>query len=473
MTRLDSSRPTGRAGLYVLPVLFVLSSLPLLADIRLLEGSDAQPNADGTRILFQRDTPSGRRIGIWTSSDQSVHWIDDRPGHATFPCWGPGGSVIYTWGNETNTAFVAKDGATGFNLWHWKDGIRKQLTFGRARDYTPSVSSDGSTLFFSTTQGVNKDDIFRNTIALATMPLAGGKPMPFAHLKGSSCGLVSPRVSPDGKFVVWAQIDRFFDAWHLVAARVDAPQATCTLTPKTFAAYSPAWCPDGEHLAFTGFRMGDPEWGIYLMHLASGALNRVVSGRNPAISADGRKLYYDREGSIFVHDLVVDDFPRNTAEALAQERARKDAEEAETIHVRAKIVYQPAEGLSFVAVGSTTTHPLTLQLFFRDTNTVEFATRTGSDLHYAHVFRKGPFIPGQAYTLTGIRQGNTLRLSVDDELPSATATFDSLMPVLEPEKVVRGRNFKGEIQDLRIQRGWPVEVPRPLTRDAFWKGGAE
>lgn len=462
-----------RRVLHLITLLFVLSVLPLLSDVRLLEGSDAQPDAAGTNLLFQRDTASGRHVGIFSLVEEQETWIDNRHGHSTCPCWGLDGSVVYTWGYETNTAFAARESSSGFNLWRWKDGARRQLTFGRERDYTPAVSPDGRTVYYSTTHGAEQDDIFKNTVALESVSIDGGDRRPFAHIKGASCGLVSPRLSPDGRFAVWAQIDRFFDTWHLVAARVDNPRATCTLTPKTFSAYSPAWCPDGEHLAFTGFQMGDPAWGVYIQHLASGALHRIASGRNPAFSADGRKLYYDRDGSIFVHDLSPDDFPQNTAETYARERARRDALEAETIHVRAKIVYQPAQGLSFVAVGATPLHPLTLQLFFRDTNTVEFATRNGSDLQYAHVSLKGVYVPGRSYTITGIRQGTALHLSVDDEMPSATAEFASLMPVREPDKVTRGRNFPGEIKDLRIQRGWPVEVPRPLSRNAFWKGGAE
>lgn len=462
-----------RNKIFVLFSLSAVCCLQIIADVRLCAGSDAQPHADGARILFQRDTPLGRRVGVRALATGEETWIDTRSGSATFPCWSPDGSIVYTWGNETNTAFAARGGSSGFNLWRWKDGARRQLTFGRERDYTPSVSLDGRTVYYSTTHGVEQDDVFKNTVALESVSIDGGDRRPFAHIKGASCGLVSPRLSPDGRFAVWAQIDRFFDTWHLMAARVDNPRATCTLTPKTFSAYSPAWCPDGEHLAFTGFQMGDPAWGVYIQHLASGALHRIASGRNPAFSADGRKLYYDQDGSIFVHDLTPEDFPQNTAEARARERARREAQEAETIHVRAKIVYQPAQGLSFVAVGATPLHPLTLQLFFRDTNTVEFATRYGSDLQYAHVSLKGVYVPGRSYTITGIRQGTALHLSVDDEMPSATAEFASLMPVREPDKVTRGRNFPGEIKDLRIQRGWPVEVPRPLTRDAFWKGGAE
>ena len=473
MTCHELSKPTRQTGLRGLSVLFGLLILPLFADIRLFEGAEAQPDATDTRILFQRDTPSGRRVGVWSTTNRTETWIDTRPGSATFPGWSPDGSIVYTWGNEPHTAFAARGGSSGFNLWCWKDDTRRQLTFGRERDYTPTVSPDGRTVLYSTTHGVEQDDVFKNTVALESVSIDGGDRTPFAHIKGASCGLVSPRISPDGRFAVWAQIDRFFDTWHLVAAHIDNPRATCTLTPKTFSAYSPAWCPDGEHLAFTGFQMGDPAWGVYILHLASGALHRVVSGRNPAFSADGRKLYYDQDGSIFVHDLTPDDFPQNTAEACARERARREALEAETIHVRAKIVYQPAQGLSFVAVGATPLHPLTLQLFFRDTNTVEFATRSGSDLQYAHVSLKGTYVPGRSYTITGIRQGAALHLSVDDEIPSASAEFASLMPIRKPDKVTRGRNFPGEIKDLRIQRGWPEEVPRPLTRDIFWKGGAE
>lgn len=435
-------------------------------EVRLFEGAEARPSADGARILFQRDTPAGRRVGIRTVADGTETWIDDRPGHGTFACWGAADEVVYTWGHEAKTAYAAQKDATGFNLWVWKDGARRQLTFGRERDYTPCVSPDGKTVFFSTTRGVHKG-VFKNTVALWSVPMTGGTPSFLADVGGESCGMVSPQVSPDGRILVWAQVDRFFDAWHLQAARVDNPTASCPLTPRTFAAYSPAWHPDGAYLAFAGFKAGDPGWGVYLMDVASGALRRVADGRNPAFAADGKTLYYDRDGAVYSRTLAATDFP--PAADASKEAARVAALEAETIHVRAKIVFQPAKGLSFVMRGASKVHPLTLQLFFRDPETVEFATRRVGDLTYAHLSRRAKFEPGRAYVLTGIRRGNELQISIDDDMPRVGLFVEGLMPLVEPEKIEKGVNFPGQIQNLRVARGWPAEVPRPISREALFR----
>ena len=62
-------------------------------------------------------------------------------------------------------------------------------------------------------------------------------------------------------------------------------------------AYAPRWSPDGRLVAFTGFREGDPGWGIYLLEPRSGALSRLETGagqsRSPAWSPDGRELVFE------------------------------------------------------------------------------------------------------------------------------------------------------------------------------------
>ena len=93
---------------------------------------------DGRRVVMVRDLATGQETTISPAEGQTCH-----------PAWGPDGSVLYTYGNETKTGFAARDDATGWNLWLWKDGARRQLTHGRQRAYAASFAPDGQTVYFS------------------------------------------------------------------------------------------------------------------------------------------------------------------------------------------------------------------------------------------------------------------------------------------------------------------------------------
>ena len=119
---------------------------------------------DGAKIALQRTVDGKSRVGVWERADGRFTWVESGSGNAAYPAWSPtGDALVYTYGNETNTAWAAKDGTTGYHLRIWRsDGRRdggspcgegiREITTGRFRDYMPSFSPDGKRLYFVSTR---------------------------------------------------------------------------------------------------------------------------------------------------------------------------------------------------------------------------------------------------------------------------------------------------------------------------------
>ncbi len=455
---------------------FVCAAL-VAGERRLCEGSEPVPSPDGKAILFRLERAGRVRAGLFR--DGSMSWVDDRPGHSFDVAWAPDGRIVYTYGNDVETAFAAHQAksSSGFNLWVLENGTRRQLTFGRWRDYAASVSPDGRTVHFTTTRDASayaREDVFENSATIHSVPLDGGVPTRALPLGGASRGAVGPRMSPDGAFMAWAHVEGFQGPWRIAAARSGDLSRFCLLTPRTMSCSAPSWSPDGRFLAFTGFRPGDAGWGVWLMRVESGAMKRLCDGRRPAFGASGRTILFDRDGFIFERDMADGDWP------AAQDGAEKSEDDGESpdsaLFMRATVRFRPAEGLSYVAVAPTADAPLAMQMFFRDGGFPEFATRR-LDGSYAGVRAQTALKAGETATLTGVRHGDRLLLFVGDAPPvcgdfSGSGLMVSVLP--DAAAVRKGRNFKGEILSFEMGRGWPKGLPcalPPTRRELFGRTG--
>ena len=291
----------------------------------LCAGEEASLSADGRRLLFQRLVGGSYAVIMRDQTTGQETTISPAEGQTCHPAWGPDGSVLYTYGNETKTGFAARDDATGWNLWLWKDGERRQLTHGRQRAYAASFAPGGRTVYFScdrvaetgksasqaadlTGKAAFQAAADPNAISragIAAVPLDGhGAQRTVCVLPQSNSACSQPRISPDGKLLLRAELAKFRETWRLVVSPLDHPEQRTYLTSLYEAAYAPAWSPDGKLIAYTGFRDGDAGWGVYVMPSEGVVTQRIADGRNPSFTLDGKSIIYDRDGKVYRREVT-------------------------------------------------------------------------------------------------------------------------------------------------------------------------
>ena len=123
-------------------------------------------------------------------------------------------------------------------------------------------------------------------------------------LPQSNSACSQPRISPDGKLLLRAELAKFREPWRLVVSPLDHPERRTYLTSCYEAAYAPAWSPDGKLIAYTGFRDGDAGWGVYVMPSEGVVTQRIADGRNPSFTPDGKSIIYDRDGTIYRREVT-------------------------------------------------------------------------------------------------------------------------------------------------------------------------
>lgn len=263
------------------------------------------------KLLFQRRTNERHAVFVRDLTTGKETTISPLEGQACHPAWGPDGSVLYTYGNETKTGFAARNDETGWNLWLWKDGDRRQLTHGRQRAYAASFAPDGQTVYFSCDcvadipvgQAADPNAISR--AGIAAVPLDGRSVQrTVCVLPQSNSACSQPRVSPDGRLLLRAELAKFRETWRLVVSPLDHPEQRTYLTSLYEAAYAPAWSPDGKLIAYTGFRDGDAGWGVYVMPSEGVVTQRIADGRNPSFAPDGKSILYDRDGMVYRREVT-------------------------------------------------------------------------------------------------------------------------------------------------------------------------
>ena len=202
----------------------------------------------------------------------------------------------------------------------------RQLTFGPARDITPSWSGDGRWIAFASRRSGNYDiwlttpeadtliQVTRNryhevspswapdSLSLAYIAYPEGSrgniriTNPFSRITtqitySSNSIRETPAWSPRGGYLAFCSfLSGNWDIW--VISREGAIQRNMTRNQATDLA--PSWSPGGELLAFSSDRSGNPD--IWLLSMSTKSLRRLTfypgNDDYPAFSPDGRYLVF-------------------------------------------------------------------------------------------------------------------------------------------------------------------------------------
>ena len=286
-----------------------LTGCSAIDDGCVIEGECPAISRDGTKLAFQRVEGTRMHLGVIDLGSGEVEWIVRGETAATAkenacqPAWGPDGSLVFAYANLTNTAyqrFSSKGPKDGYRLRLWKNGQATDLVGGFARNYSPSFTPDGRSVYFC-----------RQTASfhgIATVDVADPKsPKELIAAPPYDSGLSQPVVSPDGRFLAYAELGR--RTWGLKLVRLSDPEEQRSVTPGAQSAYSPNWTPDGLHLVYTGFEKGDPCWGVYIVNLSDRSWKRLCDGTDPCVSPDGRWIYYAKDGKVRRRPLAPVDYP--------------------------------------------------------------------------------------------------------------------------------------------------------------------
>ena len=462
------------------------------------KGANPAFSPDGSKLAFQRLDGNVFKIGVTGVKGGSVEWIEDGPGNAAYPEWTPAGGLIYMAGHDHETAYEGWHGKSknGYGLRLYENGQKRNLTSGRCRDYTPSVSADGKKVYFVTTRGVSSESSAYSKAAstrIAEIDLAtGGEPRILMDSpNGNNSGFVQPVVSPDGTTLLWGHLENFFDTWRIYGTRIGkfGKIDWCPVSPRKLAALAPRWHPGGKLICFSGFRQGDPGWGVWVEELATGKVKRLATGENPCFSPDGKFLAYDRDGVVYVRPFTAADMPD---EVIPEQR---DADEPEkvlwskanvaqetgivasgpqfafgddtTFFVRVKVKLDGTQGLRQLLIGEYAEHEYAFQVFAN--YAVWFSTRdfNGRYLDVKHSDYKG----AREYTFTGIRTPRALMLSVDGGVPVVSVPRAKVLSVKNLKRFIVGRGLKaGEcVIKAEVGTGWPADVPKAKRREDLFK----
>ena len=470
-----------------------------LLAVALTTGTCGVYSPDGSKIALQRVDGGKSRVGVWERADGRFVQIEQGSGNAAFPAWSPAGdALVYTYGNETNTAWAAKDGVTGYHLRVWRPGEgSREITAGRFRDYMPSFAPDGKRILFVSTRCASPKVGLATRSGVYAVGVDGGELTNLVPSTVNDMGAGQPVLSPDGKLLAFAQIDNFRDFWHIVCARAETPHRGCRVTPKGQSAYAPRWTPDGRYLVYTGFAKGDPGWCVYVLDPRTGATRRICEGRNPDVHPSGNLLLYDDGANLHERPFGPDDLPcGGPTEEVAKELTSIEQEHvvwrvetpaypatmpmdgrfvfgtARTFFVRAKVRFRRAAEPRFrhFVTGAYEGAPLGFELFV-DHDTPKFGVREASGL-YMGVVSDMRLADGKEYVLTGVRTHDRLVIRVDDSLP-VEFRFSATYPLDHPLKISVGPTLggKGDILWAEVGTGWPKDLPRPATRREVFAEG--
>jgi Tol biopolymer transport system component len=220
-------------------------------------------NAAGTPSASPRQLTTQRSVSI-----ESIAWSRDAS------------AVVYS----------AAEGFTAAQSHVWRvrvDGTEppERLEVAGSGAVAPVIAPSRDRLAFS---HVSDDaDVYRFEV---------GRPVQL--VVGSTFAEMEPRLSPDGRRIVFGSVHSgdTSDLW-LAGADGSNPQQLTHLSKRDLG--SPSWSPDGRQVVFDAFGPGDPHYHIWLIDADGGTPRRLTTRAGdehvPSWSHDGKWIYFTSE----------------------------------------------------------------------------------------------------------------------------------------------------------------------------------
>ena len=488
-------------------------------------GNDTEPAvAAHGAIAFQTDKNGFNNIDILTSSGIVIHAITRQSGHSIHPTWTPDGKLIYALinPNQTSAQAIESHSQDGCNLFllNLQDGTNTRLTTGRWRDFTPTVASDGHTLWFATSRNRAK---IGDGSHLATLDLQNitAPVIEFAFTSGGNFdAIASPTISKDGKYICWAQIKGTYSNWRLIVAKTSDLAKNAPLSDVNMSCYSPKWSPDGQFIACTGYKNGDLGWKIYIFEPRAKRFTRLDTGsgnsKNPVWTPDGKAIVFENNSSglyklyqIDLTELVPNPLPPQQHDDVKPRLAQRldltnpqspaivnsDGERIiattvkdgfyafnkpprldfgdNTFYLKATFIIREFTKESQVICGCF--YPgfyLAWQFHVTPDQKLAFASRSPAK-QYLGLFSINKLQLNHEYHVVAVHETDgTMRMSIDGQPPLVTQQTKSVT-LGQAEKLVIGSSggafhLHGTVSAFECGLGYPDSMPRPLHLDEIF-----